>query len=218
MTFHDKGFRSLATPMGQPATDSAAGETRQIHTFVTNDDRAAVETSGYFNVLWTGVKRVKKGDLLDVVYDIDATPGHRRYVINIVSNVVVLLPAGEDAGNTPRAVVATSDGLLTGLILDTDEVVSITNGGSVNNWSTLPLATAATIGREIDIYCSTANSELRTPATANQTINNVACGSGGNEALLTAGNWYKAIQTLATGWILIGWTNLGAVQTAIIPD
>ncbi len=218
MTFHEKGFRSLPTPMGQPAQDSGPGEGRQIHTFVTNDDRAAVETSGYFNLLWTSPRRVKKGDILDVVYDIDSSPGHRRYIVTIVANAVVLVPAGEDLGSTPRAVVATAGGLTTGLILDTDTIVEITNGGDVNNWSTLPPATAATRGREIDIFCLTANSELRTPAASTTTINNVNCGAGGAEALLTAGNWYKAIQTLANGWILIGWTNLGAVQTAIIPD
>lgn len=218
MTFHEKGFRSLPTTMGQPAQDSGPGEMRQIHTFVTNDDRAAIETSGYFNLLWTSPRRVKKGDILDVVYDIDSSPGHRRYIVAIVANAVVLVPAGEDLGGTPRAVVATADGLTTGLILDTDTMVEITNGGNVNNWSTLPKATAATRGRELDLYCSAANSELRTPAASTDTINNVNCGAGAAEALLTAGRFYKAIQHLATGWLLIEYTNLGAISAAIVPD
>jgi hypothetical protein len=218
MAFHEKGFRSLPTPMGQPAQDSGPGETRQIHTFTTNDDRAAVETTGYFNALWTSPRRVKKGDLLDVVYAIASAPGHRRYVITIVANAVVLVPAGEDLGVLPRAVVATADGLTTGLILDTDTMVEIANGGNVNNWSTLPKATAATRGREIDIYCSAANSELRTPASSTDTINNVNCGAGASEALLTAGVLYKAIQATATGWLLTGLTNLGAVATPVVPD
>ena len=92
MTFHEKGFRSLATPMGQPADNSSAGETRQFHTYVTNDDRAAIETAGYFNTLWTGAKRVKTGDILLVSFDVDGNPGHRSYTIKISANVVVLVP------------------------------------------------------------------------------------------------------------------------------
>jgi hypothetical protein len=218
MTFHDKGFRSIATPMGQPATDSSPGETRQIHTFVTNDDRAAVETSGYFNVLWTGARRVKKGDLLDVVYDIDSTPGHRRYVINIVSNVVVLLPAADDLGALPRAVVPTSDGLTTGLILDTDSFVEATSAGA-NNILCLPKAQPETRGREIMIWVvPSTNCELQTFRGSSDTINNVNCGGGAVEALLTHTQLYIARQHLATGWLLQAFTALGAVATAIVPD
>lgn len=218
MTFHEKGFRSMATPMGVPSDLAAAGETRQLHTYVTDDDRAAIETSNYFDVLWTAQRRVKKGDLLDVVYDIDGTPGHRRYVITIVSSHVVLTPAGDDLGGVPRAVVPTSDGLTTGLILDTDSFVEATSGGA-NNWLTLPLASEATRGREIWIWVvPSTNCELRTPATANQTINNVACGSSANEALLTHSQLYICRQHLATGWLLQAYTALGAVATAIVPD
>lgn len=89
MAFHEKGFRSLATPMGQPADNSAAGETRQIHTFVTNDDKAAVETSNYFDALLTP-KRVKAGDLMVISYDVDGTPGGRWYVLSISGGHVVI--------------------------------------------------------------------------------------------------------------------------------
>lgn len=217
MTFHEKGFRSLPTPMGQPAQDSGPGEMRQIHTYVTNDDRAAIETSNYFDLLWTTPKRVKKGDLLDVVYDIDGTPGHRRYVLTIVSNHIVPVAAGDDLGGTPRAVVPTADGLTTGLILDTDSMVEATSAGA-NDILTLPLATAATRNREICIYVAGAtNCELRTPAASNQTINNVDS-DGAAEALLVATNFYIARQHLATGWLLQGITNLGAAVAAIVPD
>lgn len=116
-----------------------------------------------------------------------------------------------------RAIVATADGLTTGLITDEDTFVIATNGGSADNIITLPLATSETRGRRIAIYASGGNVELRTPASSNQTINNVDS-DGSQEALLTSGNFYYAIQTLDTGWILTGYTNLGAVQTAIVPD
>lgn len=217
MAFHEKGFRSIATPMGQPADTSSAGETRQFHTFVTNDDRPTVETAGYFNVLWTAARRVKKGDLLAVSYDADGLPGHRLYTINIVANVVVLVPEKDTSGGAPRAVIPTADGLTTGLLYDTDTFVEFTSADA-NHIGTLPLASEGTRDREIHIFVAGAtNCELRTPAASNQTINNVDC-DGTQEALLTAGNYYIVRQTKATGWILQGFTNLGAVQTAIVPD
>lgn len=88
MTFHEKGFRSIGV-MGQPATDSAAGETRQIHTFVTNDDKAAVETANYFDAL-LDPRRIKKGDLILVSGDVDGTEWFRIYVLDIVASHVVL--------------------------------------------------------------------------------------------------------------------------------
>jgi hypothetical protein len=216
MAFHEKGFRSNATPLGQPADNSSPGEARQLHTFVTNDDRAAIETSGYFNVLWTGARRVKSGDILDVVYDIDSSPGHRRYVVTIVASAVVLVPAGDDLGSVPREVVPTADGLTTGLILDTDSFVEATSAGA-NNFLTLPLASNATRGREIWIWVvPSTNCELRTPASSNNTINNVD--SDTSEALLTHSQLYIARQHLATGWLLQAFTALGAVATAIVPD
>lgn len=116
-----------------------------------------------------------------------------------------------------RAVVATADGLTTGLILDTDTLVIVTNGGDANNIATLPLASAETQGRKILILASGGNVELRTPATTGQTINNVDS-DGSAEMLLTSGNFYTARQTLAGGWVVTGITNLGAAQAAVVPD
>ena len=89
MAFHEKGFRTLATPMGQPADNSNAGETRQIHTYVTNDDKAAVETSAYFNALLSP-RRIKKGDMMAISWDVDGTSGARWYVLSISGGNVVL--------------------------------------------------------------------------------------------------------------------------------
>lgn len=217
MAFYRPGFRTLDA-MGVPAAALSPGNTKSWHTYTTNDDRATVETANYFDDLLL-TQAVKKGDIIGISFDVDTDIGVRLYGINIVSAHVVLVPAiADDSGTAYRAMVATADGLTTGLIKPDDRAVIITNGGSANNWSTLPPCSAATIGREINILASAANSELRTTPGGTETINNVACGVAANEALLTAGNFYKAIQTLATGWILIGWTNLGAVQTAIVPD
>jgi hypothetical protein len=218
MTFHASGFRTTGI-MGIPSATSEPGNVRQTHTYVTNDDRAAVETSGYFAALLTPKNKVRTGDQMDITFDVDGSPDRRSYTLIVVTGTsVTLKPMGDDKGAAPRAVVPTSDGLTTGLILDTDEFVEATSAGA-NNILTLPLATAETRGREILIWVvPSTNCELRTPASANQTINNVACGSSANEALLTHSQLYVARQHLATGWLLQAFTALGAVATAIVPD
>lgn len=217
MAFHASGFRSIGV-MGLPSATSEPGNVRQKHTYVTNDDRAAIETTGYFNALLTPKGKVRTGDQLDVTFDVDSQPDRRAYTLIVVTGVsVTLKPMGDDKGATPRAVVPTADGLTTGLILDTDEFVEATSAGA-NNILTLPEATAATRGREIWIWVApSTNCELRTPAGGTQTINNVACGAG-NEALLTHSQLYVCRQHLSTGWLLQAFTALGAVATAIVPD
>lgn len=218
MAFHENGFRSNATPMGQPAATSAAGETRQNHTYVTNDDRAAVETSEYFDALLSP-KRVKKGDQLDVTFDVDGTVGRRNYVIDIVSSHVVLVPVQADDANggAARAVVPTADGLTTGLMLDTDEMVEITSGGATDI-VTLPSATSATRGRQILAWVvPSTNCECRTPASSGQTINGVDS-DGTQQALLAHSHFYRFTQHLDDGWLMEKLTALGAVATAVVPD
>lgn len=116
-----------------------------------------------------------------------------------------------------QAVTVTTDGLTTGLIGADTDVVLITSDDA-NKIATLPLIPDSTwVGNKIiKIKVGSTGCELRTPALSNQTINNVD--SDSSEAALAANNFYLAICTLATGWILTGYTNLGAVQTAIIPD
>jgi len=94
------------------------------------------------------------------------------------------------------------------------------NTTDVNDFTVLPSIASVPVGHTITICAGAANSELRTPASSNETINNVDS-DGTAEALLTAGNTYtvtKKTNASASNWILVGYTNLGAVQTAIVPD
>ena len=217
MTFHANGFRSQATPLGIPSATSEPGNVRQWHTYVTNDDKSAIETSGYFDALLTPSKKVRAGDLLEVSYDVDGTPGRAAYTLDIVNSSVVLRAGGDDKGSGVRAITATADGLTTGLIRDTDDFVEVTSANA-NHIVTLPEATEATRGREIWIWVlPSTNCELRTPDASGQTINNVDS-DGTQEALLTHSQLYICRQHLATGWLLQAFTALGAVATAIVPD
>lgn len=94
------------------------------------------------------------------------------------------------------------------------------NTTDVNDFTVLPSIASVPVGHTITICAGAANSELRTPSGSNETINNVDS-DGTQEALLTAGNTYtvtKKTNATASNWILVGYTNLGAVQTAIVPD
>lgn len=92
------------------------------------------------------------------------------------------------------------------------------NVTDVNDFTVLPSLASVPDGHIITIIAGSANSELRTPASSNEKINGQDS-DGTKEALLTATNVYTVIKNDNTiGWTLIGNTNIGAYQTAIIPD
>lgn len=91
MAYNEKGFRThdfMFNPSG------LAGANLSKHSYVTNDDRAALETTGYFNAL---AKRVKKGDHLDVTLTLSGTPSRRNYIISNVTATVVTIAAQDVA-------------------------------------------------------------------------------------------------------------------------
>jgi len=72
--------------MGTP--DNTAGSTRALHTYVSNDDQAEVETGGYFN---NKAHHVKKGDILMTSLDLAGAPKMRNYLIlNVAAGVVTI--------------------------------------------------------------------------------------------------------------------------------
>lgn len=109
MTFHAMGFRTLGV-MGLPSATASPGSARQFHTFVTNDDKAAIETANYFDALLTPAGKVIKGDILVASFDADGTEGVKMYVIDIVSSHVVISGIGTAAG------LAALGGTLTGTL------------------------------------------------------------------------------------------------------
>lgn len=117
MPYHANGFRTLGV-MGMPSATSTPGNVRQIHTFVTNDDKAAIETAAYFNSLLTPTGKIKKGDVMIVSFDTDGTEGVRMYVIDIVSGNVVLTGAGASAATTFVALTDSSGGTASDTVVD----------------------------------------------------------------------------------------------------
>ena len=116
---------------------------------------------------------------------------------------------------TPTATQVTANSIPAG-------VRSVRLGANVtdaNDFTVLPPLAAVPSGFTITIIAgSAANSELRTPASSNEKINNQDS-DGTKEALLTAGNIYTVTKIDNTiGWMLEGRTAIGAYETAIVPD
>ena len=92
------------------------------------------------------------------------------------------------------------------------------NTTDVNDFTVLPSLASVPDGHVITVIAGAADSELRTPASSNEKINNQDS-DGTKEALLTATNVYQVIKNDNTiGWTLVGFTAIGAFQTAVIPD
>ena len=61
-----------------PSIGSGAASVKKLHFYVTNDDRAAVETNGYFD---TAAERFQTGDVIICSMDLDGTPAGAMYLV-----------------------------------------------------------------------------------------------------------------------------------------
>lgn len=88
MAFNAYGFKTV-THIG--SVDGSAGSNRALHAYVTNDDKAAIETAGYFNSL---SDRLKVGDIILASADMDGTPALYGYVVSSNAAGVVGITLG----------------------------------------------------------------------------------------------------------------------------
>lgn len=131
---------------------------------------------------------------------------------------IEVLPLVGDMSPVHESLTATSDGLTTGLIpLDADVVTVDAVTTDANDIVTLPAIASVPIGKSITIVVGATGCELRTPSTSGTKINDVDS-DGTQEAALVAENNYICTKTTATGWVLRGFTKLGADVAAIVPD
>ena len=92
--------------------------------------------------------------------------------------------------------------------------VTAANAG-VDDWIVLP---SAIQGKKVTVNASVgANFEIRTPASSNETINNVDS-DGSNEYLATDTDTIIFTCPEDGVWIGVSYTNLGAVRAAVVPD
>jgi hypothetical protein len=97
-----------------------------------------------------------------------------------------------------QARTATADGLTTGLVTSGTNFVVVTSANSAHA-ITLPAAATAGIGQSIDLHVGANGYELITPASSNNTINNVDA-DGTNQLDVAANTLLRCVQITATGW------------------
>lgn len=96
-------------------------------------------------------------------------------------------------------------------------VTGVTN--DANDWVVLPPLNSCPNGHEITLVCSAgANFELRTPTSSAEEINSEDC-DGTKEYLCTDTQIVKIVKINNTiGWMAHGYSAIGAVVTAVVPD
>ena len=110
-------------------------------------------------------------------------------------------------------VVATADGLTTGLIPSGSRFVTVTSDTATK----VVVLPAAVIGNTVEITVPATGAELQTLAATSDTINGVDC-SGANEMAMAAGSIYILKCLKAATWVAYGWGSDGAAQATIVPD
>lgn len=110
------------------------------------------------------------------------------------------------------SVVATADGLTTGLIPAGSKFVALTVTTDADDIATLP---APVVGDRIVLQVGATGCELRTVAASNVKINDVD--SDSLEAPLLADHHYVVECITATEWILLGFSKLG-VDVVTVPN
>lgn len=97
------------------------------------------------------------------------------------------------------------------------EVTTVTN--DANDWIRLPSLASVPNGHTITILCNAGgNFEMRTPASSNEKINNIDS-DGTQEYLCTDTEVVEVTKMSNTaGWMAHGFSKLGAVVAAVVPD
>lgn len=132
--------------------------------------------------------------------------------INMSVSGILTRNAGNFQVNGTSAVTATVGGGTTGLIPAGASLVIVTSDDA-NKQISLP---AGTVGDVITILVGATGCEL-IAVTAADKVNDVVVGAT-NEAALTATNHYVCKYLATNTWVVIGYTKLGAVQAALVPD
>lgn len=93
------------------------------------------------------------------------------------------------------------------------------NVNDVNDFLVLPALADVPVGHTITVCSNAAGHEVRTPASSNEKINNQDC-DGTKEYAIAAGSQVHIFRKISNsvGWMGQGFTAIGAVVTAVVPD
>lgn len=121
---------------------------------------------------------------------------------------------------TPVELVAQATQVSTNSIPPLAKSVKVTGvANDADDFVVLPPLNSCPDGHEITLLCSAgANFELRTPAASGEKINAQDC-DGTKEYLCTDTEVVKVVKINNTiGWMAHGYSAIGAVVTAVVPD
>jgi hypothetical protein len=112
-----------------------------------------------------------------------------------------------------------SDSTLNSIPAGTKSVIVVGVTNDANDYIVLPPVKNVQIGHEITIVgAAGANFEIRTPATSAEEINSEDC-DGTKEYLFTDTQIVKVVKISDTiGWMARGYSAVGAVVAAVVPD
>lgn len=161
------------------------------------------------------ISRLRNGLQLDGYVNSD---GSIDYIKDKDGNVVFGADAngrfyGKAFDRAVGAVTANDDGLTSAIIPANLDFVTITSAGATKQVS-LPVATSATIGKEMKLYVGSNGLELLAGA-GNQTINTVDA-DGTNQLDVPANTIMHCIQISATGWYV--WLETATTLSKVAPD
>lgn len=133
----------------------------------------------------------------------------------VLQHTVLRIPVAGYQTVTPAAAEASGNTILAGA----QNVSVAANTTDVNDFIVLPALSSVPIGHTITVVGNTAGCEVRTPASSNEEINSEDS-DGTKEYILAAGKpvhrFTKIDNTI--GWMGQGFTAIGAVVTAVVPD
>lgn len=94
------------------------------------------------------------------------------------------------------------------------------NVTGVNDYIVLPSLASVPNGHEVTVISNAAGHEVRTPASSAEEINSEDCdGTTKEYAIASGGQIHKFVKIDSTvGWMGQGFTAIGAVVTAVVPD
>lgn len=144
-----------------------------------------------------GVEIAQEPNAINFEDGLDAVNDNGKVSVGIKAAGVPLLKTLE-----LQAVTSTADGTGAGAInaLTTGRKLVTVTSAAAGNQVGLPAISAATIGQEIDLVVGANGYELITPASSNNTINNVD-GDGTNQLDVAANTLLRCVQVSATGWV-----------------
>lgn len=125
-------------------------------------------------------------------------------------------PSGEVVTLTPTA----ADTAGVNMIPAGVSMVSVgANVNGVNDWITLPSLASVPNGFTVTVVSNAAGHEVRTPATSGAEINSEDCDGTKEYAIAAGGQIHRFTKIDNTiGWMGQGFTAIGAVVTAVVPD